>query len=363
MSAMHRLARRSPLGSSPWPAIRRSLGAILPVVVLVAAWLAGPPAVAVHGTVAPDAPTVATFLLDWSFDPTIQAPLLLAAALWLVAVGRVNAAHPANPVPRRRTVAFLAGLAAIEVALQSGIDAYDTTLFSVHMVQHILLTFAAAPLIALAAPITLLLRVARSDLRRRIVLRVLHSLPVRTLTFPVVSWLLFAGAMWGTHFSPVFNESLENPLIHDLEHVLYLVTGLLFWWPVAGQDPSPWRMAHPVRALYAFLQMPQNTFLALAIFSAGTPLYAHYATLVRDWGPSPLADQQAAGAIMWVVGDVTFISAIVLLIAAWMRSEDRAAGASDARIAAEEAAIRAREARLAERLAEEGGSRPRSAGR
>ena len=79
---------------------------------------------------------------------------------WLWAVRRVDAAHPRNPVPRRRTVAFLAGMLALAFALISGIERYDTTLFSVHMVQHVLLMLVAAPLIALAAPITLVLRLS-----------------------------------------------------------------------------------------------------------------------------------------------------------------------------------------------------------
>src|SRR5439155_27357025 len=138
--------------------------------------------------------------------------------------------------------------------------------------------------------------------RRRWILPVLHSRVVRVLTHPVVAWLVFASVMWGTHFSPLFNESLENPLLHQLEHALYLTAALLFWWPVLGADPAPWRLPYPVRALYAFLQMPQNTFLALAIYSSSNVLYAHYATLQRTWGPAPLEDQQLAGGLMWVIG-------------------------------------------------------------
>ena len=124
---------------------------------------------------------------------------------------------------------------------------------------------------------------------------ILHSRVLRVLSFPVVAWLVFAGVMWGTHFSPLFDRSLEDPLVHDLEHALYLGAGLLFWWPAVGLDPSPWRMPHPVRAMYVFLQMPQNTFLAVTILNAPAPLYPHYATLARTWGPSALDDQQIAG--------------------------------------------------------------------
>ena len=280
-------------------------------------------------------------------------PLLAAGAGWLRMVRGIDRAHPANPVPRARTAAFLAGLAAIAIALLSGIDAYDTTLFAVHMVQHLLLTLVAAPLIALAAPITTVLRASSPDVRQRVILPVLHSRVMRVLSFPVVAWVVFAGVMWGTHFSPLFDASLEDPLIHDLEHGLYLLAGLLFWWPAVALDPSPWRMPHPVRAMYVFLQMPQNTFLAVTILNSSVVLYHHYATLVRTWGPTVLEDQQIAGGVMWITGDILFLLGLAAILAGWMRHEEGRAAADDRRVDRERDAIRARETRLAERLAGE----------
>jgi putative copper resistance protein D len=244
-------------------------------------------------------------------------------------------------------------MAAIAVALLSGIDRYDTVLFSVHMIQHLLLALVAAPLIAMAAPITLLLRVASPSTRRRWILPVLHGRAMRILALPVVAWVVFAGVMWASHFSPLFDAALEDPLIHDVEHALFLGSGLLFWWPAMAQDPAPWRMSHPARALYVFLQMPQNTFLAVVLLNVTAPLYPHYVTLQRAWGPTPLADQQAAAGIMWLGGDVIFLLHILVTIAAWMRIEGRDVARADRRAAAELADIRVREARLADRLARE----------
>jgi cytochrome c oxidase assembly factor CtaG len=320
----------------------------------LAAWLAAAATALAHGGLGLPEPSAWSFLVDWSFEPLLQFPLLLSAVLYLEGVRRVAERHPMSPVPRRRVIAFLAGLFAIEVALQSGIEAYDTTLFSVHMVQHVLLTLVAAPLLVLGAPITLLLRVISHEQRRRYVLPILHGRIVRLLTHPVVAWLVFSAVMWGTHFSPLFDASLEDPLVHDLEHLLYLASALLFWWPAIGSDPAPWRMAHPARILYLFLQMPQNTFLALAIFSAGAPLYPHYATVARAWGPSVLADQQGAGAIMWVAGDLVFLAAMLGVVLAWMHDEERREGRRAAQVTAARAAIRAREIELAERLAGDG---------
>lgn len=300
-----------------------------------------------HGF-APEPTGLGGVLLAWSFDAHVWLPLLAAGLLYLLGVRRVAREHPANPAPRWRAWSWYGGLAAVLVALQSPIEAYDTTLFSVHMIQHLLLTMVAAPLLALGAPITLLLRVASPGTRQRIILPLLHSWPVRVASFPVVTWIVFAGVQWATHFSPLYDAALENEAAHFLEHSLYLGTAMLFWWPVVGADPSPWRLPHPVRLGYLFLGMPQSSFLGLAILSAPNVLYQHYATLERAWGPAPLADQQLAGGIMWVGGDLVFLVGVVLAVWTWMRAEEAEAVRVDARLDRErERARREAEARRA----------------
>ena len=315
--------------------------------------LVAPTAALAHGPAPAQPPTIASLALGWSLEPAVLLPLLAAAGAWLWAVRRVNARHPANPVPLARSVAFLGGLFAIAVALLSGIERYDTTLFSIHMVQHVLLTLVGAPLVALGAPITLALRVSSPPVRRRLLLPILHSRILKVLAFPVVSWLVFAVVMWASHFSPLFDAALENPLVHDAEHVLFLGAALLFWWPAVALDPSPWRMSHPARIAYVFLQMPQNTLLAVVIVNAAAPLYAHYATLAPPWGPAALADQQIAGSVMWLAGDGLFLAALGALLAGWMRHEDRATVRSERRADVDRERIRSRETQLAERLAKE----------
>jgi putative copper resistance protein D len=172
----------------------------------------------------------------------------------------------------------------------------------------------------------------------------------------VVAWILFAAVMWGSHFSPLFDAALENEWLHRLEHGLFLVSSMLFWWPVVGSDPSPWRMRPAAKVLYVGLQMPQNTFLAVAITMSSVPLYPHYVTTIRPWGPTPLEDQQLAGSIMWLGGDLVFIGVVILLVLAWMRDDERRSVGEDRRLAGERAAIREREVKLAERRAAEASS-------
>ncbi len=305
------------------------------------AFLALPLSAAAHGPVPAAPPTLANLLLGWRFDPVVAFGLVLAGVAWVLLVARVGRMHPTYPVPLRRTAAFLGGLAAIAFALLSGIERYDTTLFSVHMVQHLLLMLGAAPLIALSAPVTQLLRAASPAWRRRLI-GVLHSGPVAALGHPVVAWVTFTLVLWVSHFSPLFDAALENALVHDAEHIAFLGAGLLFWWPVVAADPARRRLTYPVRALYLLLQMPPSSFLGMLITFANAPLYPHYATLGSPYGIDALADQQVAGGIMWLAGDVVFIAAILIVVAAWMRHEERDAVPAERRADTQRALLRER---------------------
>ncbi len=299
-------------------------------------WLLLVPAVAMaHGVEAP-APTLPAVLAEWTFDPLAVSGIVAVGGLYLWAVRRVNAAHRSNPHPRWRTWLFIAGLAAIGLALLSPIEAYEGLLFSVHMVQHMLLQLVAAPLLLAGAPITLILRVASPPWRSR-VLAVLHSPVVKAISFPIVAWVFFAATNWGWHFSTLYDEALENQALHYLQHAHFLVAALLFWWPALGADPSPWRLPHPVRLFYLFLAMPQQSFLGVALLQATTVLYPHYVTNARTWGPTPLEDQQIGGMVMWVFGDVAFLAGMAIVVLLWMRHEERRTARLDARLAAERA--------------------------
>jgi cytochrome c oxidase assembly factor CtaG len=288
-------------------------------------------------------------LLYWSWPPVITVAVLLFGLLWLRAIRQVAREHPTNPYPRRRTVSLVAAFAFLLLALQSGIERYDTTLFSMHMVQHLILLFPVPILLLQAGPVTLLLRVASPRWRARI-LAVLQSRAVGVISHPLVGWTLLVAVMWGTHLSIMFEAALQDQFIHYLEHALYLTTALLFWAPIFSVDPIRHRLRGASALVYLITQMPQNSFLGVAIMWSPAPLYPYYATLQRAWGPTPLEDQQLAGALMWLVGDALFLVAIFVVLAALAKSEDRPKSRYDeAQTAAAIAEIRRREVLLAER--------------
>jgi cytochrome c oxidase assembly factor CtaG len=284
------------------------------------------------------APTLWRVLLDWSLDPLVSVLLVAAALLYLRARRRLVAGGVAWPA--QRTGCFLGGLGALALALLSPIEAYDTVLFSVHVVQHMLLTMVAAPLLALGAPVTLALRATGGRTRRRMV-RVLHSPPVRVLGHPLVAWVLFTVSLYGLYYSPLFDLSLRNRFVHDLVHLHFLGAGLLFWWPVVGVDPTRWRLPHVARLLFVFLMVPFHAFLGVAIMNSGRLLAPSLASFQRSWGPTPLADQQAGGAILWGAGDLVALGAVLGILVAWASYDQNVVAVrEDRRLARERAAGR-----------------------
>lgn len=301
-----------------------------------------PAAVLAHGGV-PPAPTFPGVLLAWSFDPLPLAAVGLAAILYLRAAREVNARHPRSKVSRLRTGAFLAGLGAILLALLSPIDRYETAVLSVHMVQHMLLQFVAAPLLLLAAPVTLALRVT-SGRARQLLLRLLHSRFTRLATHPIVAWTTFLAVNWGWQFSGLYDLALENTAVHYIQHATYLASALLFWWPIAGVDPAPRKLAYPGRAAYLALAIPPNSFLGVTLMTTDPSRFPHYATLVRDWGPTPAEDLSIAGSLMWGMGAMVLVPAVLLVVAVWMRAEERRTARHEARPEVVAAAAAATEA-------------------
>jgi putative membrane protein len=275
-----------------------------------------------HGDV-PGSPSVGDVLVAWTIDPVVWIVIACAAWLYLRGVRRTRA------WPRGRSWCAGLGLAILFVAASGPPAVYEGSLFWVHMVQHLLVTLVAAPLLAFSAPVALALR-SGSARTRDALLRLVHARFVRALTHPVVSWSALALVMWGTHYSALYDAALENDLLHAAEHALYLGAALSFWAPVAGLDPTR-RVARPVRVAYLLAAIPVQSFLGLAVYSSGAPLYDHYATLARSWGPGPLDDQQLAGAVMWIGGDVLLLAWTGVAAAAWLRAEEREGERADRR--------------------------------
>lgn len=271
------------------------------------------------------------WMTSWRLDPPVVAGLFGIGLVYANATRRLKRLGAAFPRSRERC--FLAGLVVVFLALDGPMDGGASALLSVHMLQHIVLTMVAAPLIVLGAPVTLALRASSSRIRRGILAPILNSRTARIVANPLVGWSLLFVVLWGFHLTSLYEAALLNRSLHALEHVAYLGSAILFWWPVVGLDPIPARISHPARILYLFLAMPPMAFLGLAIYSSGHLLYPYYATVSGATIASALADQHLAGALMWEGGMFVVVPALAFVLLDWMRRDEREAERTEERAA------------------------------
>ena len=203
-------------------------------------------------------------LTTWQFAPTVSALLGVLAAAYLWGAVAVRRRHPARPWPGARTAAFLLGLVTIAVATQSSIGAYDDVLFSMHMVQHLLLIMVAPPLLVYGRPVTLALHATRNPAHTWIK-RAVRSRLATALTWPPFTVALYAAVVAATHLTPLRELVLENQVLHDAEHALYLATGYLFFAPVVGDEPLRWRPSLLGRYFLLLLAMAPDTAVGVVL--------------------------------------------------------------------------------------------------
>jgi putative copper resistance protein D len=260
-------------------------------------------------------------LSTWQFAPLVSAVLIAAAAAYLAAAWTISRRSIPRPWPRGRTAAFLLGLAVIAVATQSSIGVYDDVLFSVHMVQHLLLIMVAPPLLVGGRPVTLVLRAARNPLRAR-VRRIVRSPTLTALTWPPAAAMLYAAVVVATHLTPLMNLVLENGAAHDAEHAVYVAVGYLYFLPVVGSEPISWRMSAFGRYLLLLATMPVDTAVGVVLTLAPHELFSAYTRTRRTWGPGLVADLHDGGLIMFIGSDLIMTVLALALAARFVRGRD-----------------------------------------
>lgn len=277
--------------------------------------------VVAHGDARLPELTPERIVTTWGLDPVVMSMLAVAAALYLYAVRRLRARGV--PWSTGRCVLWVIGLVAILLATSSSIGVYDTTLFTAHAVQHMLLSLVAPVPLALAAPITLALRSLSVAGRKRLV-AILHSRGARVLAHPLSAYTLFIVSPFVLYYSPMYEATLRNDLLHNLSHVHYVATGFLLFAVILALDPLPHRMPYVFRIMMIIGLGPMHVLLGVPIMS-GNEVFAEdwYAALGRDWGPSLLADQQTGGGLLWVFGDVVTVGFLAGLYLHWLRSDAR----------------------------------------
>lgn len=258
----------------------------------------------------------------WNLDPALLGGFLLAA----LAYRRGQTGGPRRPIDTWRAKCFTLALVALALALLSPLDALSSALASAHMVQHLLLLLVAAPLLALSAPSSAILRgsplaVRRASGRWRRRLGLTHA-NLAVLRHPAAAWLLHVGVVWFWHAATPYDAALDNELLHVLEHASFLLTAVLFWHTVIGVRGAA-RVSGGLGVLLVFAMAMQSVFLSALLTFARTPWYSGYATTTASWGLDPIADQQLAGVIMWIPAGGIYLAVALALLVTWIRATGR----------------------------------------
>jgi putative copper resistance protein D len=233
-----------------------------------------------------------------------------------------------------RTLAWIGGTGSLFAVTGTWLNGYSMVLFSVHMTQHMVLSFITPLLLLLGAPVTLALRTlprgrGAAGAPRALLLNALHSRFARFVAHPLFTIPLFIASLYGVYFTPLFDALMGDPAGHQLMLAHFVVTGLLFFGPIVAQDPWPRTLSHPGRMLELFLPVPFHAFFGVAIMMAGSLVVHTFAEPPSGWGVDPVADQAVAGGIVWAFGELPTVLVLAVVFFSWAGSDDRRAKALD----------------------------------
>ncbi|MET8555342.1 cytochrome c oxidase assembly protein [Streptomyces sp. NPDC004959] len=276
------------------------------------------------------------FTLGRGLEPSPDVFFLVACllGLGLYGWGVVRLRRRGDSWSWGRTIPFVLGVLSIMLVMCTKLNDYGMVMFSVHMVQHMVISMLSPILILLGAPTTLALRALPVAGRGRTgprewLLWLLHSRYMRVITHPVFTIPLFIASLYALYFTPLFDFLMESSAGHIAMMVHFLAVGVVFFWPIMGVDPGPHRPGYLMRMLELFAGMPFHAFFGIALMMASTTMVGTFEDPPASLGVDALSDQTAAGGIAWAFSEVPSVVVLLVLLVQWYRSEQRQARRKD----------------------------------
>ena len=275
-------------------------------------------------------PTATTAFATWTVPFWATLSLLLTALVYTRGWRQIRRTRPTH-FPAWRLACFLGGLATVWIAIASPLDSLANLLLIVHMTQHVLLMSLAPPLLVLGAPMVPMLRgLPRSWVREGIgpffTLAPMRWLE-RLLKSRVFAWLAMNTAFLAWHIPAAYDLALAHPQLHEVEHACFLLTSVLFWWPIIEPWPTVYKGSRWMLLPYLMSADIVNTALSAFLSFSGRVVYPAYLDAPRLFGITALNDQIAAGSLMWVLGSTAFLVPVMAITMKMLsrRGERRAA--------------------------------------
>lgn len=268
------------------------------------------------------------------FSPDLFFLIGCLAALGLYGWGVARLRRRGDAWPVSRTVSFTIGVLTIALVMCTKLNDYGMVMFSVHMVQHMVISMLSPILLLLGAPMTLALRALPVAGRgstgpRELLLKLLHSRYMKVITHPGFTIPMFIASLYALYFTPLFDFLMGSKPGHIGMMVHFLMVGVVFFWPIMGVDPGPHRPGYVMRMLELFAGMPFHAFFGIALMMASEPMVKAYENPPASLGIDALTDQNAAGGIAWAFSEIPSVLVLIALVYQWYHSEQRQAVRKD----------------------------------
>lgn len=267
-----------------------------------------------------------SFWTAWPNEPLMQVLFVASCLVLWIGWGRLKETSP-SAFPSWRGWSLTAGMASLGIALLSPVAVYSDFLFTMHMVQHLLLLTVTPPLLLQGKPLVPFLhglpkRVRQPIARNLAPGRWMHKVGY-VLGNPAVAMAayLITVAVW--HIPVMYDAAQGRTITHDLEHFMFLGTATLFWWPVIHPTGGRRRLSLGKAIPYLLPPLLEAMLIGIVLTFAQSPLYTTYQDVAPTWGLSVLDDQQLGGLIMWVPGGLLFLIPLIGLLAAFLNKEER----------------------------------------
>ncbi|WP_020495995.1 cytochrome c oxidase assembly protein [Sciscionella marina] len=270
--------------------------------------------------------TPLSMLSTWTLDIPVLVVLAACAAGYALGVARHSRGGRRWPV--RRTRFFLGFLLSVVLVTMSFIGPYGTVLFWPRAVQTVILLMVTPLLLALSAPLTLILETV-APRTRALLRRIGRSTPARALTFPLVITVVLIAPTFLLYLTPLFELSLRSTAVHELCMLMLVLAGFGYFWTRVRVDPAPRADSHAVSLWISVLEVVADGVLGLVIWLG--PLLAHdyYQALDRHWGPDERLDQSISAGILWIGGDVAGLPFLGVMMTRWRAEDDKRAAEID----------------------------------
>jgi cytochrome c oxidase assembly factor CtaG/putative copper export protein len=250
----------------------------------------------------------------------------------LYAAGVVRLRRRGDAWPLGRTISWAVGLVTIVAVTMTGVATYAPVLFSVHMIQHMVLSMLSPIFLVLGAPVTLALRALKpAAIRgdrgpREWLTTILHSRALKVIGHPATATTIFIVSTYVVYFTPLFGYLMRAHVGHLVMLIHFLAAGSLFFWVLIGVDPTPRKLPYLAKMLLLFVTMPFHAFFGIALMNLGTPIAGDwYTALHRTWGVSVLSDQHTGGGIAWAFGEIPTFIVLIAMVFQWFADDRRQA--------------------------------------